>query len=127
MTLQSAPTAVNWDSMPGPDGLQLRLFLFSQGKSEAVPLERGSIDFLIYEGRVGDTEIAKSTPFHHWSFTAKELSAVGGKGMVGWSYEPQLGWGKHVPKTRTITLVVRVRQPGAPVLYSTPTLLYVTQ
>lgn len=127
INVQTAPTAVNWDGVPGPDGLQVRLFLFGADGAESKRFSRGSIDFMLFEGRISDAQVLTTEPLVKWSFTAKEMEAVGGQGMVGWSYEPRLGWGSHVPKTRSISLVVRVRQPDAKAILSPPTLLYVSQ
>jgi len=123
MSLQTAPNALNWDGEPGPDGVRARLFLFAGGQSDAAQLQRGSVDFLLFEGRVAESQIAGTPPYHLWSFTASEFAASAGQGLIGWCYEPTLAWGKHVPRTNTITLVVRINQPGLPPLYSAPTLL----
>ena len=44
------PAAINWDDMPGPDGVQVNVFLYQADRAEPV-LIKGTLEFVMLEGR----------------------------------------------------------------------------
>lgn len=124
ITLLALPTALNWDNRPGPDGVQTIIHLFQQGPREPV-LASGTLEFLLYEGRVSREELAAAKPFHIWPFTASEIEPYLGRSKAGWGYALRLPWGPKVPQSGSVTLAVRYTPLGAggPTLYSAPTVI----
>jgi hypothetical protein len=122
ITLLALPTALNWDGRPGPDGVQTVVHLFQQAAPQPV-LINGTLEFLLYEGRVSRDELSAAKPFHVWPFTAAQLEPYVGRSKVGWGYALRLPWGPTMPRSSSVTLAARYTPPGAgaPTVYSAPT------
>lgn len=120
MELESFPSAAQLDDKPGPDGVTLKLRLYSLDTPLAFALTQGEIEFVIYEGSIRENEISGATPFHIWRFSAKQMAQSGRKSIVGWHYAMSLLWGDHVPGSSTITLVVRIPRPEGGPIYAKP-------
>ena len=113
------PAAINWDEIPGPDGVQARVFLFQMNRADPV-LVSGSLEFLMYPGRIRQGEPPPADPLKVWTFSGDQLAANRARSMVGWGYAAQLGWGKDVPTVPIITLRARYQPLDGPVVYSAP-------
>lgn len=99
-------SAVNWDDRPGADGVRLRLYCWQYRQSLPV-MVKGTMEVMVFEGRLSSATVDKAKPFHSWKLTAEDLSTSAGRSMVGWCYVMQLAWDKNVPKTSNITLLAR--------------------
>lgn len=128
LELESFPAAVNMDEDPGPDGIQLKLRFFNLQQPLAQRLQRGEVEFVLYEGRIPDDEIGDAEPFYIWRYnSAAKLNRHGRKTLVGWQYELVLAWNKeHAPYSRAITVIARLLRPGKPPLYARPVHIAVT-
>ena len=113
------PAAINWDEIPGADGVQARVYLFRADRPDPV-LVKGGLEFLMYAGRAQQGTLPPAEPLKAWSFTADDLVAQRARSMVGWGYAAQLGWGKDVPTAPVITLRARYQPPKGPPVYSAP-------
>jgi|WetSurMetagenome_2_1015567.scaffolds.fasta_scaffold16777_2 hypothetical protein len=115
------PVAVDWNNVPGPDGVRVSAFLYQNrsGRVKAVLVD-GTIDFLLYDGRIDDADLARAKPMQTWSFTGPDLAALEVRGPPGWGYAVQLGWGSNVPKSSRVTLVLRYTSLDGFVAYSRP-------
>lgn len=113
------PAAINWDDMPGPDGIQVNVFLYQADRAEPV-LIKGTVEFIMYEGRRPREGLETTTPFRTWKYTEQELATREMRGPAGWGYAAQLGWGNDVPKSAVITLMVRYLPPQGPSVSSMP-------
>ncbi len=113
------PAAINWDEIPGVDGVQARVYLFKVDRADTV-LVKGALEFLMYAGRAQQGGPPPAEPLKTWSFTGDELAAYRTRSMVGWGYAAQLGWGKDVPTAPVITLRARYQPPKGPPVYSAP-------
>jgi hypothetical protein len=112
------PAAINWDDVPGPDGIQVNVFLYQADRAEPV-LIKGTLEFVIFEGRRPREGLEGDTPFRTWTYTEQELATQEMRGPAGWGYMAQLGWGKDVPQSAVVSLFVRYVPPkGAPVASS---------
>lgn len=120
MELESFPSAVNLDEVPGPDGVSLKLRLYNLDTPLAFALTQGDLEFVLYEGSIKETEIGAATPFHIWRFSAKQIGQSGRKTIVGWQYAMSLNWDTHVPTSSTVTLVARIPRPGEGPIYAKP-------
>ena len=118
--LESFPSAVNLDEVPGPDGVSLKLRLYSLDTPLAFALSQGDMEFVLYEGSIKEAEIGAAVPFHIWRFSAKQISQSGRKTIVGWQYAMSLNWDTNVPTSSTVTLVARIPRPGTGPIYAKP-------
>ncbi|MCX5675685.1 MAG: hypothetical protein NTX87_11825 [Planctomycetota bacterium] len=113
------PAAINWDDVPGPDGVQVNVYLYQADRAEPV-LIKGKVEFLMHEGRRPREGLAAAAPLKTWPFTEQELVTHQMRGPAGWGYAIQLGWGKDVPTSSVITLTVRYLPLVGPPVASSP-------
>ena len=114
--------AVNWDDDPAPDGVRAQVFLYQAQQPETV-LVKGTLELLMYEGRVSRMGLADATPQRVWTFTPQELAACVVRGMVGWGYAVQLEWGRQAPTSAAVTFAVRYAPPTGPRIFSAPAVI----
>jgi hypothetical protein len=113
------PAAVNWDDDPAPDGIIAQIFLYQADQPEPV-LVKGTLNFLLFEGRVPRAGLATAKPQRIWSYGPTELATRQIRGLVGWGYTAQLGWGRPAPASPAVTFAVRYDPVAGPPLYSAP-------
>jgi hypothetical protein len=118
------PSAINWDDVPGPDGVRVRAFLYLADRAEPV-LIRGTLEFLMFADRIHQADVLTTEPTQVWSFSDQELATRQVRAAHGWGYAAQLGWGKNVPKSPVVTLVARFKPYEGRPLYSMPMLVAV--
>jgi hypothetical protein len=118
------PVAINWDQDPAPDGVRVSVLLY-QTSAAAPVLIKGTLEFLMFDGRIPDGSLASAKPLQTWSFTEQELATRQVATMVGWGYDVQLGWGRNVPAASAVTVIVRYKSPKGPVISSAPTIIAV--
>lgn len=120
MELESFPSAVNLDDLPGPDGVSLKLRLYNLDVPLAFALTQGEIEFVLYEGSIKEAEIGGAEPFYIWKFSSEQIAQSGRKTVVGWQYALSLNWLTTVPKTSVVTLVARIPRPDGGPIYARP-------
>ena len=110
--LTASPWGVNWDGIPGADGLVVRVRLYRvRGiKVELVPV-KGALEFSLYEGKVSSDARGKAKPFRTWRFAGKELERFLARDGAGWGYTVPLGWGETGPATSSVTLTAQYVPP----------------
>lgn len=113
------PAAINWDETPGPDGVQVRVFLYMAEQAETV-LVKGTVECLLYDGRVPRENLSVAKPMRVWTFTTQDLATRHLRGMAGWGYALQLGWGRNVPAASVVTVAARYVPPAGEPVYSAP-------
>ena len=113
------PTAMNWDNHPAPDGFQAQVHLF-QLKHDLPVTVKGTLEFLLYEGRIAANDAAGRQPLRTWQFTPERLRDCLGRSIVGWGYAMRLGWGRQVPAASSVTLLARYQPPDGQATYSAP-------
>jgi len=124
ITMLTAPTPLNRDHVPGPDGLWADVFLFHVEKAKVVAVQSGgTLEMLLFEGPVAPEDISKAEPFHTWRFTAPALSPYRFRSKVGLGYRLWLPWGNKVPASASITLAARYTPLKGRTLYSAPAVL----
>jgi len=121
------PAAINWDEVPGPDGVQVRLYLYRVEDPEPVLVE-GSVEFRLYAGRVRPDAAPAPEPIKVWRMTPEDLAVRRIRSLVGWGYAARLGWGGEMPKTPAVTVQAIYHPPeglpvaSAPLSIALPTL-----
>ena len=113
----SPPTPINWDNIPGPDGIQVKLTCWRTDTPLPVTID-GNVEFLLFQGVVTSAGVASSTPMQVWMFTGKQLNARLIRTMFGWSYLVPLEWGRQAPGAGTITLAARYSSPDGKIVSS---------
>jgi hypothetical protein len=116
------PAAVNWDDVPGPDGVRLNVFLFQQDAVAPV-LIKGTLELTMYAGRFGPEDLRGTRPMQTWIFTEQELATRQVSSMVGWGYAIQLGWGRNAPAMSSVTLVACYKSPKGISVKSVPLMI----
>lgn len=117
--LRAMPSAVNWDDDPGPDGLRVEVFCYRFDQPEPAPAE-GTLEFMLYEGRLRGPELASAEPVLIWRFTDRQLRPKLVRRMGLWGYSVQLAWGDRVPKSPSVTLIARHKSPEDRIVRSAP-------
>jgi len=113
---------VNWDDRPGPDGLQVRVHFFRLDRDLPVTVS-GTVEFVLYEGRLSTGDVRSARPFRSWAFPQEALPRQISRSRYGWCYAMQLGWGMHVPRSGVVTLIARYLPPDGPAVLSSPMLV----
>lgn len=115
--LFSSIAAINFDSEPTPDGIQVRVLLYQLSQPHPV-LVRGTLDFLLFEGKISAAEFSASRPFRRWRFDAEILPRYLARSIVGWGYAMELRWPERAPRAGRITLVARYESPQGRIVHS---------
>lgn len=121
--LSAMPTAINFDNIPGPDGVRIRIVLWQiiSDVPHAIQLKEGIVECLLYEGQVAPDTLNDKKPAIIWRYSANLLARSMSKSIVGYKYNASLRWNKdNQPKGSTITLAVRLLRPGRSPLYAKP-------
>jgi hypothetical protein len=115
----SPPAAVNWDDAPGPDGVQVRLYLFQAVRPDPV-MVNGAIEFRLYAGRLSRSGDPGAEPLKVWTFAGEDLAVRRFRSLVGWGYAARLGWGGQKPEASVVSVQAVYRPPGGPEVVSAP-------
>lgn len=121
--LSAMPTAINFDNIPGPDGVRIRIVLWQiiSDVPHAIQLKQGIVECLLYEGQVAPDTLNEKQPAIIWRYSANSLARSMSKSIVGYKYNASLRWNKdNQPKGSTITIAVRLLRPGRSPLYAKP-------
>jgi hypothetical protein len=118
--LMAPPMASNLDREPGADGIQARVFLYSGKNTVQTVKGSGTLEVMLYDGRVGLQQAATLQPLRAWSFTPEELNAITFRWNGLWCYQMTLRWGQAEPRAAVVTLVARYTAPNGEVTYAEP-------
>lgn len=118
--LAAIPTVLNLDDQPGADGVQVQLRLWRAEQPLAALLERGVVEFVMYDGKVPPAQLHAAKPHQVWSYSAQQLKAFSRRTLTGAAYSLALTWGDRSPQSSTLTLTARILRPDAAPLYAEP-------
>jgi len=121
----SAPVALNFDSLPGADGLSLRIYPANATQPKCPPITEGTLEILLYDGVVTSTEMATAKPLHVWSYPAEKLVRHLQTTSIGASYVMTPVWGADKPGRTRVTVFVRYLRPSGRKVYSSPAVVSV--
>jgi hypothetical protein len=116
--LLTSAAAVSLDGQGLAAGFAIRVYASSPASAETVPIARGTLDILMYDGVVPPAAIATNTPLQTWSFTADQLRASARVSAVGTSYPLTLRWLDKKPTLDRITVLACYRDPRNVNIYS---------
>lgn len=119
----SLPVAINLDNVQGADGVRLQVYLFQYAQAEPVTAA-GTLEFLLFDRKLGSGEAYAAEPFHAWSFQGETLAKYLARSMIGWNYSVELRWGDDKrPASATVTVLVRYTPPAGQPVYSSPVMI----
>ena len=124
LEVASAPFVA--DDEPGPDGLQVRISFYLNDQPLPVAVT-GSLEFLLYEGRISRGRLVEARPCYVWKFAPGDLERYAVRNHGLWGYGMALLWGDKAPLSDTVTLGARYQPPDAAPMYSRPVLLSIRQ
>ncbi|HXG46163.1 MAG TPA: hypothetical protein VNO52_00940 [Methylomirabilota bacterium] len=119
--LFSTPVAVDFDATPGADGFAVRIYATNGREAKGVPITRGQLDLLLYDGTPAETGLDAAKPLRVWSYPARDLKGNVARSPLGVGYRFALPWGEHRPTRDRVTLVARYVAPSGAVVRSAPT------
>jgi hypothetical protein len=125
INLLSAPMALNFDSLPGPDGVSLRIYVGNAREPKCLSITSGTLEVLLYDGLVSADKLATTRPLHLWKYSADELGRLAQRTSVGWSYVLTPLWGADKPTVNRATVVARYVPAQGPGIYSSPVSIFV--
>ncbi len=125
LNLVAMPVAVNFDAVPGPDGIVIKVFPVDDSQPKPGAIKSGSLEVLMFDGYFDAAKLAASQYRHLWSFTANQLKPYEFTSTIGTGYNLTLPWGNDRPREDKISVVVRYRSPQGKLIYSAPSAITV--
>lgn len=123
--LFTVPVALNLDREPGPDGFEIKVYASSAERAKGVPITKGSLEVVMYDGVVSAGGLEAAKPLHTWTYTAAQLKPFASTSSLGVGYRMAIRWAKDSPKGASITVVVRHLLPKRETIYSSPSVIAV--
>lgn len=105
------PVALNLDGKPGPDGIGVRVYASAAGLAMGVPISRGTLEVLMFDGVVGETELRTKPPRRTWTLPAAALKPFASLTSLGTGYQLALRWEQDSPRTPVVTVMARYHSP----------------
>ncbi len=126
INLLCAPAAINFDGVPGADGLSLRIYASNSQQPKSQGIARGTLEILLFDGLAKDVDLQTGKPLRVWSYPAAELAGFAQKTSIGLSYVLTPLWGTQRPPRAWVTVVARYLPPEGGPLYSGPATVFVS-
>lgn len=123
--LFTVPVALNLDREPGPDGFEIKVYASAAERAKGLPIVKGSLEVVMYDGVVGAGSLDAAKPLHTWTYQAAQLKPFASTSSLGVGYRMAIRWGKDSPKGSSITIVVRHVLPKRETIYSSPSVIAV--
>ena len=120
INLHTSPSAMNWDNQPGTDGIEARIYFFRVDTSQAISLNAGTLEFVMYPGRVPAEQLSEATPIRTWRFTARDMQRRRNKTVIGWAHQFRLSFDDQRPNASAVTVTARLMRPNGKLLYAMP-------
>jgi hypothetical protein len=114
------PVAINLDNSPGPDAFSVRVFVSKSAQPKGVPIRRGTLEILLFDGAFAPNQPMPATPLRTWSFTAQQLKGVASENRLGTGYEFTLPWAGTPPRRNRVTVLARYRPVTGAAVVSGP-------
>jgi hypothetical protein len=113
------PVTLNLDNRPGADGFAARVYAVKLGGTKGATIQNGKVEVLMFDGVASVDDVFAKTPAQTWTFTPRQLNAVGEKSTLGQGYRFVLRW-NEAPKRGHITIVARYVPEKGEAVYSSP-------
>jgi hypothetical protein len=124
--LFGVPSALNLDSIPGPDGVGVRIYASTATVAKGLAIRSGTLEILMFDtpGQAANPEGNK--PRHMWAFTPNQLKQVSGETSMGLGYRLALPWGADKPAGHSVTVIARYLPRKGKPIYSSPSTIGLT-
>ena len=120
INLVTMPVPINLESLPGIDGVVVKIYAVDYKLPRTQPINAGTLEVLMYDGLVRGSADETNQCRHRWTFPAADLAGYASTTTIGVGYSFRLGWGKDHPQQDKITLVARYQPPQGKPVYSSP-------
>lgn len=117
------PVAVNMGRSLGADGVVVRVFCNNLTHAKGLEIRQGTLELLLFDGTVSDTDPMKVTPLKTWTFPAAKVSGYANSSSLGVGYQFALNWEERRPRQGKVTVLARLTQPKGSILYSAPSVI----
>lgn len=114
------PVAINLDSVPGPDAFSVRVFAARSAQPKGVPIRKGTLEILLFDGAFAPNQPLPATPLRTWSFSAEQLKGAASDNRLGTGYEFTLPWAGTPPRRNRVTVLARYRPVSGAAVVSGP-------
>lgn len=111
---------MNLDGIPGPDGFEMRVYASSMGRAHGLPISRGKVDVMFYDGILRESDDVVAKPLHVWTFDASQLRPFASPTSLGVGYRLTLRWGSDKPTKDSFTVIARYVLPRQTPIVSSP-------
>jgi len=98
----------NLDEKPGPDGLKARIYALRNLTPKAVPISKGILEVIIYDGDSNRNQ--KDTPRQVWSYSGAVLDRQMIQTSIGYGYDFTLIIDKTTPLPSKLSVMARLTQ-----------------
>ena len=125
INLLAIPVALNLDNAPGVDGFVIKVFASRRDRPKPVPLEKGQLEVIMFDGIPGVTTAANAQPHRIWTYTMADLKPLQIESSIGTGYQIAPLWQDAKPTASKISVVVRYTPPKGPAIVSAPSIISV--
>ena len=94
--------------------------------AEAIPITRGRLEIVMYDGALNPGEIAATKPLQTWVFEPKKLRELIQRTSIGSGYRFALAWGEKRPTKNRATILARYFSGNGAEVSSVPGVLPTT-
>ena len=122
----SAPVAIDLDGLPGPDGFGLTLYASKAARTKGVPITRGRLEILMFDGVLPADAPTDAQPRRTWTFTTADLKKHAFRSSLGTGYRFTPRWADTPPLGNNITILTRLVSSPQTSVQSAPTTIAVT-
>ena len=111
------PVAANLDGVPGPDGFQVKVYLYQ--KDKAIP-GKGTLEIMMFDGTVPPGDLSLTSPKKSWVFSPSELKPFLAISYGLAHYQLALPWENDKPSAKTVTILARYKERNGNEITSLP-------
>lgn len=111
LNMLAVPVALNLDQAPGADGFMVKIYAGNPARPKAIPIEKGTLEIVMYDGTLGATSATAAEPLRVWTFDARELQRLRVVTTIGIGYEIIPRWGDAKPTRDKFTVEARFLSP----------------
>ena len=114
------PTALTVAGSSVAGGVGVRIYASEAGGSRGIPIQRGSLEVLMFDQAAAGVDPQTQKPLKTWTFEAAKLAQFQFTTMMGTGYQLELKWDNDRPKGNAFTVVARYRGTDKSEIFSTP-------
>ncbi len=115
--LMTQPVAANLDGMPGPDGLQVKVYLYNEDKTIS---GKGKLEMMMFDGNESLGDLYSSKPIKTWTFSSDQLKPFMASSYGLLHYQLALEWGDNKPTSKTVTILAHFTNSDGKKIVSQP-------